>query len=397
MTLAFNPDPAEPKQYLPRMRAGRSNSSHIDSGNLESAVQRVIDYVANCGFVFQPWQVAAYITAVRTKPFIILAGISGTGKTKLPRLVAEATGAKIDVIAVRPDWTDGSDLLGYHRLDDHFVPGSLLTLAKEAINNPDRQHFVLLDEMNLARVEYYLADVLSRLEDRYRDDGTIVSAPLLPFAGTTESVNWSQVYWPSNLCLVGSVNMDETTHGFSRKVLDRSFVIEFSDIDLNAVGCWQSPSPTEWSADRWKQHYLNLAEFSKPDDALMLDVVGTLNGLNEHLIAAQLQVGYRVRDEVALFCANARANDAAFTTSDGQIVDPLDLSITMKILPRIQGGGTAIRTVLDGLTRWAVGEDADDPDEQLAAEQTRAFPMCADRLALMHQRLDDNGFTSYWL
>ncbi|MEN4400283.1 AAA family ATPase [Mycolicibacterium fortuitum] len=388
--------------YLPPAPSARRDSrefrSAIDSDTISGLVNGLVEYVTCSGYIFHPWQIAAYVTAARTKPFIILAGISGTGKTKLPRLIAEATSATFEVIAVRPDWTDSGDVLGYRRLDDTFVAGPLLKAAHRAMGAPDQQHFVLLDEMNLARVEYYLAEVLSALEDRYRDSaGNLVSRPLLPGVGEADGVDWGSVHWPPNLCLVGSVNMDETTHGFSRKVLDRAFVIEFSDIDLNAVPERTHPQVVPWPLQNWRQEFASLGEFPKADDAVVLNVIGTLNAVNEYLTPAQLQVGYRIRDEVALFCANAQANSDTFTSMDGQPVEPLDLAVSMKVLPRIQGGGSAIRSVLDALQTWSAGSSPDGSTDPDAGTAQPAFPVSQKRIDLMQQRLDDNGFTSYWL
>jgi hypothetical protein len=370
--------------------------------DIASAIAAVGRRVEAQGFVFLPWQLAAFITAVRTKPFVILAGISGTGKTKLPRLVAEATEASYVAEPVRPDWNDSGDLLGYTKLDGTFLPGPLLKAAKTAQDNPGRQHFFLLDEMNIARVEYYLAEVLSRLEDRFVDpDGVLVSQPLLPGAGTTSidsvAFDWSTVVLPMNLCLVGSVNMDETTYGFSRKVLDRAFVIEFSTIDLESVGTAMEvvPPSANWHADAWAPRAITLASHPEAHGELVDRVITALTDVNKILERAQLQVGYRVRDEVALFCLAALDADEGFADADQGKVDPLDLAIAMKVLPRIQGSSASISTVLDDLETWATPREV--AGDSGTSDLRSGFTMCADRIRLMKNRLTDTGFTSYWL
>ncbi len=372
--------PAEP---APTPRAGAAPA------NDEERVAAVIHYVSSSGFVFQPWQVAAFIVAARTKPFIILAGISGTGKTKLPRLVAEATGAEFINIPVRPDWTDSSELLGYERLEGTFRPGQLLQVALEASQHPEKQYFVMLDEMNIARVEYYLAEVLSHLEERSRFEGRLQSKPLAPACGDAK---WRGVVLPSNICIVGSVNMDESTQSFSKKVLDRAFVIEFSDIDLSAIGTAAAggAKPPPWSATDWAQKYLTLAEYPHRTGPEVTEVVDALVAINDCLAPAQLQVGYRVRDEIALFCANAGTCIGSFTTLGQGGVDPLDLAVSMKILPRIQGSGAVVGAALERLGKWAA--PAAD-----AGSGKRAHPYSGERIALMLQRLNSSGFTSYWL
>ena len=202
--------------------------------------KKLLEYIDSSGFVFEPWQVAAYVTALRTKPFVILAGISGTGKSKLPALVAKGTGGQPNLISVKPDWTDSSDILGYVNLQDEFQPGLLLRLAKNAQQpeNQDNHYVVIIDEMNIARVEHYFAEVLSQIENRKPDQkGGFTSEPLIVQNITRpDDQEWSQVCLPSNLAIVGTVNMDESTHGFSKKVLDRAFTIEISDIDLSQLG-----------------------------------------------------------------------------------------------------------------------------------------------------------------
>lgn len=389
-----------PSSYLPvppvQSKKAAAPTTAAATGTVEAeAVENVVRFVEAKGFVFDPWQIAAFVTAVRTKPFVILAGISGTGKTKLPKLVAEATGAQFRRIPVRPDWTDSSELLGYEKLGSGttFVPGQLLRVARDAQQNPDQHFFVLLDEMNLARVEYYLAEVLSHIEERSRQaDGTITSDPLVPTASSTE---WSDVVLPGNLTIVGSVNMDETTFGFSRKVLDRAFVIEFSTVSLSSIRSVGDLAPSEpWPVDRWRPTSLSLAEHPHHSHEDVGRVISALETINGALAPMQMQVGYRVRDEVAMFVLSALDCPESFVGDDASVINPLDLAIAMKVLPRIQGTGPTLRATLEQLLRWA---DPSSSAESTTGLETETFPFCADRLAMMLQRLDDTGFTSFWL
>lgn len=331
-------------------------------GDLAAQIEHITQYVASRGFVFDPWQVAAYITAVRTKPFVILAGISGTGKTKLPRLVAEATGGKCVTVPVRPDWTDSSDLIGFERLDGSFQPGALLRLAREAQENPGRQYFFLLDEMNIARVEYYLAEVLSILESRKIDSSGRITTDLLALhLDPAKYPEWAQVCIPDNLCLVGSVNMDETTFGFSKKVLDRAFVIEFSQIDLSAIKL-DSPSTLQaanWGSAHWRVPALSLSTHPQCEATEVTSIIETLTEVNDILAQGQLQFGYRVRDEISMFCLAAKDCADLFATADAGTVDPLDLALAMKVLPRIQGGGATVRKILEAMHEWASASSAE--------------------------------------
>lgn len=274
MILSFAEQMANPEEYLPAAPARRAAGGTASVSQprqpiipsvpqeFQTKLDNVINYIASQGFVFEPWQVAAFITAARTKPFVILAGISGTGKTKLPRLVAEATSSECLIVPVRPNWSDSSDLLGYERLDGRFYPGSLLRFAQKAQNEPEKQFFFVLDEMNIARVEYYLAEVLSHLEERKADNhGRFFSEPLMPhISQSSDGGQWDLVRLPDNLCIVGSVNMDETTYGFSKKVLDRAFVIEFSTVDLSAIGeVTDVHLPQIWSRNEWRMIASSLA------------------------------------------------------------------------------------------------------------------------------------------
>ncbi|QDV45802.1 5-methylcytosine-specific restriction enzyme subunit McrB [Stieleria neptunia] len=400
------------RKWWPDMSNGDSEIT-----DLSVSTERLIESIAAKGFIFQPWQVATYITALRTKPFVILAGVSGTGKSKLPALVAELTGGKMTRISVRPDWTDSSDVLGYVDLSDKFRPGVVLEAAKQATDDGERFHTCLIDEMNLARVEHYFAEVLSTIEDRRRAvGGGFESTPLISQRLQPEFESWQQQNLPSNLGIVGTVNMDESSHGFSRKVLDRAFTIELSEVDLsldNSTSGNGPTSPATWPKAFWQCPATRLSEIdaSTPQFRLCAErATMLLQEVNQCLVHSQLQVGYRTRDEVILFLLNAEEMKGAFRTRDGQAVDPLDLAIMMKVLPRLVGGSNAIRRTLIGLLGLAKSgqafsseDDAADAVETWTADgrpdatDGAKYPRTASRLCLMWDRLLAEGYTSFWL
>jgi len=383
-----------------------------------SAMQSVVRSLGARGYIFEPWQIAQYVAAVRTKPFVILAGITGTGKSKLPKLIAEATGAASELIPVRPDWTDSSEVIGYVDLEGTFRPGRVLEVAQTAGSEDDVQHTLIIDEMNLARVEHYFAEVLSRIEDRRRTSGGgWESSPLVQASLREEDAEWGQVPIPANLALVGTVNMDESAHGFSRKVLDRAFTIELSEVALDQwdmSGRERPEIPLErWPITAWQPRATRLSELgdvSTEERDRIDQVIAELMALNHLLVAAQLQIGYRSRDEICLFVLHAEEMKAAFTTRSGVEVDPLDLAVMMKVLPRIAGGSVGIRQVLLGILGWAItGSSALEEDEarqrledwEALGRSPRVegarYPAVAGKTLLMWDRLTAEGFTSYWL
>ena len=382
-----------------------------------AALEALLDAVEARGFVYEPWQVAAYVTALRTKPFVILAGVTGTGKSKLPALVEAATGGASRLIPVRPDWTDSADVLGYTDLQGRFRPGSILRLARQAQAHPQRHVTCIVDEMNLARVEQYFAEVLSRIEDRRPAAHApgFESAPLLDADLYGVEAGWASVTLPPNFALVGTVNMDESAHGFSRKVLDRAFTLELADVDLTA---W-SPSSGDvvpaarWPVAAWHPRAVRLSglsDLSDDEHASVDRAVEALAALNAFLTPAQVQAAYRTRDEVALFVLHAADGAAAFRTRSGDPVDPLDLALHMKVLPRLRGGSRPVRRAVLGLLGWATSGETfrDDEDARPALDAWAAagrpnhladarFPRTAARLCLMWERLLTEGFTSFWV
>jgi len=390
-------DPA----YLPTVTSESVEEPDPSPAGLTAFLMHAL---ANSGFVYEPWQIATFVAAIRTKPFVILAGISGTGKTKLPLLAARSAGAKFQVIPVRPDWHDSGDLLGYTDLSGEFRSKSFLRFCAAACADRKTQYFAIIDEMNIARVEHYFAEVLSRIEDHSLGDEC--SQPLVESGGEGFE-EFKGAGLSANFAIVGTVNMDESTHGFSRKVLDRAFTLELSEVDLTRILPIAKETPlASFGASAWRGPYRRLAEAvegNSMNHELAYSIIADLQKINHQLGMAQLQIGFRSRDEIILFVVNAQVDIGYFVSSEGNPVAPLDLAVMMKILPRVAGSSHAVKRVLEGILELAVPgksaqlilQDWQEANTPNAISQAR-WPRSAARACLMLQRLDD-GYTSFFL
>lgn len=390
-----------------------------DDLSVAEKISRIQSFIQSRGFTYPEHLIENFYLSLKTKPFVILAGISGTGKTKLVQLFAEALGATVAngqfrLIPIRPDWSDPSDLLGYSDLSGHFRPGPLTSILLEASKTQNRYkpYFICLDEMNLARVEHYFSDLLSLLETQRRVGERIVIDPILTkeqLNGLEESLECSEdLTIPDNVFLIGTVNMDETTHPFSKKVLDRANTLEFNFIQL---GVFPDPVAIEGDANAivasssfLRADYLQLQDAYGEYADLIKDTTERLIRVNDILEEIHAHIGFRVRDAISFYMIyNERfgllPQDTAF-----------DCQLMQKILPRIQGSSQSVKQVLIELYLLcmdkperniaALVEDASElyqPWRRGAEPPKAKYPQSAKKLAYMLRRIEEDGFTSFWL
>ena len=389
----------------------------------EDVLIELESFMAARGFAFSTRVLRAFYASLRAKPFVILAGNSGTGKSRLVRLFAEASGATVangqfTMIPVRPDWNDSSELLGFFDLNGDFIPGQLIAPLLLAHQNPSKPFFVCLDEMNLARVEHYFSDFLSIIESRRKDGMTITTDPILKESHLKQmkAIGFSSpvrdalnhlkaleqsLGLPENLYVFGTVNMDETTQPFSRKVLDRANTIEFNDIDL-LQGLDEEVADSEVPALNLEQSFFRPA-FTTLNDLLPAhrerakQIAQMISDLNHDLGLAGFEVGYRVRDEATSFAVYA--SDAGL--SDEEINEAI---VLQKILPRVHGSSPRVEKLLMSLLKRLKGDsdvpDENDPelDQKLAALRVDGEASAIVRkIAGMLILFRDENFTSFWL
>ena len=348
------------------------------------------------------------LNAIKTKPFILLAGISGTGKSRLVRTLAYKTCSKeflkedknkpgnFELIPVRPNWHDSTELMGYvSRINGtKYISTSFLKFIAKAWQNLDVPFFLCLDEMNLAPVEQYFAEYLSVIETRQVVDGEIRTDYLLSKSNFDDEKIYNQlleelnlqnderfingISIPSNLVVIGTVNIDETTHSFSIKVLDRAMTFEMNNVDLNSgldatKKDWEyetEPTPLSEVVGIFTagSEVVNLFSESKK-------VIKFLEEINKKLEGPQFKIAYRVRDEFLIYCYYA-----SIIGGTKWLTNSLDEMTSMKILSRIEGDENKTSEVIN----------------KLMEELKDNYPISYKKLEEMNSKLN-SGYTSYWM
>lgn len=366
-----------------------------------------------------------YLTALRTKPFMLLAGISGTGKSRIVREMAKACWKEGDpeygknhpknfcMVQVKPNWHDSSELIGYvSRLNgEKFVVGPFLRFMAAALKDPDTPYFLCLDEMNLAPVEQYFAEYLSVIESRkLNPDGTITTDPIVPFEDTVAYGNLidqlfdtpeerkayktneggKRLTIPKNLFVVGTVNMDETTFSFSRKVLDRAMTIEMNEVDLHGGLEKGAGNDIGYIGNCIIGDAAEGCDVYEENHELCDQVLAYLEQVNAILEGTPFKIAYRTRNEFLMYAVNRKKLD-----EKSQLWQSLDEMTSMKILSRIEGDEERTKKVLDGLK--ALVEErikALIPAAEEGKPTTKSIS--ATKIDEMLAKLKATGFTSYW-
>ncbi|MBH0095796.1 AAA family ATPase [Psychrobacter sp. NZS113] len=415
-----------------------------------------------------------------SKPFLLLAGISGTGKTRFVREQAKATGSLNDtycLTSVRPDWHEPSDILGYiSRLGrdgnaEYITTDVLQFIAKawRAIIDADlkltvnddcrltvtgnkdelnkvRPYWLCLDEMNLAPVEQYFADYLSILETRewqwhdndsfdYRCDPLLKSATIdqlkdknknelrnaLGFEDGKYDREWELfckhgLSLPFNLIVAGTVNMDETTHGFSRKVIDRALSFDFGDFFPNEFDDFFEPKVTHNALSYPIDSQATIENLSAIDiDSNGSKSVNFLKSINKVLDNTPFKLAFRALNELLLAVISARPTDEL------QLQAVWDDFMMCKVLPRIEGDYDKLALINEAtvsneeslLTElavilqqalsdiWSTTNDTNKQRPDLYRKNADGSILSINcrskaKLAWMQQRLERSGFTSFW-
>lgn len=358
----------------------------------------------------------SFVPALLTKPFLLLAGISGTGKSRIVRELARACWkpdseqfkahkpSNFEMIQVKPNWHDSSELLGYvSRISGkpEFVAGDFLRFIVKAWENRNVPCFLCLDEMNLAPVEQYFAEYLSVIETRKLENDEIVTDPILKVNAeqwyidlihklTSDEILSKQflergIAIPQNLFVVGTVNMDETTFSFSRKVLDRAMTIEMNEVDLEGGLENDGGDGFGYIGEALHAQFVEGKDVYSDYKELCDKVISYLKSVNEKLEGTPFKIAYRTRNEFLVYAVNR------WLLSDGQDVflNVIDEMTSMKILSRIEGDADKVGSVLDDLKSLLEGA--------FGESELKTSSVSLSKLKEMTKKLEKTQYTSFWL
>jgi hypothetical protein len=370
--------------------------------------------LAQAGLAYSNSLTTRFLASLLAKRFVLFTGLSGSGKTRLAQAFAKWITQNADdytVIAVGADWTSNEHIAGYpDRLNSAYAgtDARALILRAGLPENSNLPHVLILDEMNLSHVERYFADALSAMESgeplRFHNDDVSKfgprSAPL-----------------PDNLFIIGTVNVDETTHPFSPKVLDRTNVIAFSagregmaqvldgegaNMNLNAIASEGAfHGETFVQAARSAPPALTADEQQRVKAELLL--------LFDALEACDVPFGYRTASEMLRFIAHYKA----FVDESDWLNEAIDAQIAQKLLPKLSGSRAMLAPAVRSLTllcsRPANSDDAslaqqledarddagDDPITLMDRASQPRYPLSTGMLKRLWRALNANGFASF--
>ena len=394
------------------------------------------DYLRGEGYYFSRETIENYLLSLKVKPFVILTGNSGTGKTKLSLLFAEYLQKKYPqyksesnnaIVPVGANWTENRNVVGYYNVLTHdYQHTQSLNLLLTAGNDKKYPYFLILDEMNLSHVERYFSDFLSAMESR---------KPMPLHNATEEEINVpNELEIPENVFIVGTVNIDETTYMFSPKVLDRSNVLEFKTFKGISIEDYINNNYLEGDSIEGDLDYLEnplsdpdlrnkvLTEINNGFNQVTYDEIITINqeddnskserrieesgnvlekltselsDFNDILQDSGFEFGYRTVNEILSFMYVAwKYEESKIEFNNWKRY--FDAQILQKILPKLHGSQLVLGNTLDELLEHCLGsENINETPKISDVTENTPYPESAKKLIQMKKTLEQQRYVSF--
>lgn len=356
------------------------------------SIDSLISSIKSTNLIYSDTLIKRFTYSLFTKPFVILSGLAGSGKTQLAMAFAKAMvedeESQLCFVSVGADWTNREPLLGFPNAlqeDVYQTPESgVLQMMIEADANPTKPYFLILDEMNLSYVERYFADFLSAMEAKDMKiklwDKDACGVP-------------SSVSLPKNLFIVGTINVDETTYMFSPKVLDRANVIEFKVSEDDMESFLDRAPNVDMKACEGKSAdmAMDFVEIAIGSKVISTDANDVLKEFFKELKTVNAEFGYRTATEIGRFISLATENDSM------ALNDAVDAAIVQKLLPKLHGSRKKMIDVLRPLFKLCLKDRNSAELEKVVVldESLCKYPISADKIHRMYKIAIDNGYTSF--
>lgn len=377
------------KPYSQLVMVKQTKVENNDSRHNNSfMINKVVTSILSTGLIYSPTLIKRLAFSLMAKPFVILSGLAGSGKTQLALAFAKCLSEKIEeqvcTVSIGADWTNREPLLGYPNAlknDEYVLPESgVLQLLMRANEDPSKPYFLILDEMNLSVVERYFADFLSAME----------SGEPIKLWDNEAGIVPKEIELPKNVFIIGTINVDETTYMFSPKVLDRANVIEFKIAAdemkkyLNEKKDIHLEKAYSACADM-AEDFVNKAKSQIQIDNN--DEKTVLLSFFKELKKVNAEFGYRTVNEISRYLHFA----------DGELDadSAIDTAILQKLLPKLHGSRKKLVPVLTSLWNLCL---KDGFTKEIDAEFNKddfKYPESAEKIQRMYNAVVDNGFTSF--
>ncbi len=354
---------------------------------LSFPISNLIEAIQSTGLIYSDTLIKRLTYSLMAKPFVILSGLAGSGKTQLALAFAKCLSEDIEeqvcTVSIGADWTNREPLLGYPNAlakNEYVQPESgVLQLLIRANADSSKPYFLILDEMNLSVAERYFADFLSAMES---------GEPIKLWDNEEDDVP-SKIVLPKNVFIIGTINVDETTYMFSPKVLDRANVIEFKISDdemekyLGEKVNINMGSAYSTCADL-AANFVKTAKSQVEKDEKNKEV---LLSFFKELKRVHAEFGYRTVNEISRYIQFANGN------MDDDVA--IDTSILQKLLPKLHGSRKKLVPVLTAM--WQLCQK-DNTNNDINGEFNKngfKYPESAEKIQRMYNTVIDNGFTSF--
>ena len=350
-------------------------------------ISNLIEAIQSTGLIYSDTLIKRLTYSLMAKPFVILSGLAGSGKTQLALAFAKCLSEDIEeqvcTVSIGADWTNREPLLGYPNAltkNEYVQPESgVLQLLIRANADPSKPYFLILDEMNLSVVERYFADFLSAMES---------GEPIKLWDNEEDDVP-SKIVLPKNVFIIGTINVDETTYMFSPKVLDRANVIEFkiSDDEMEKylgekvnINMGSAYSTCVDLAANFVKTAKNQVEKDEKNKEVLLSFFKELKRVHA-------EFGYRTVNEISRYIQFANGN------MDDDVA--IDTSILQKLLPKLHGSRKKLVPVLTAMWQLCQKDNTNNVINSEFNKNGFKYPESAEKIQRMYNTVIDNGFTSF--